>query len=100
MPRRTWISIGAVSSALGLLLAPLAVRADPAAATTPHVVQAGEKLSANAIDAGVDTAAVGALNGPDAPNPPVAPHSLKRPVAPAAPAAAAAPPPASPTYCR
>src|ERR1051326_3559258 len=64
MPRRTWGSAIVAASVVSVLFAPMAVRADPPAAiTTPHVVQPGETLSQIAVDAGVDTAALAALNG-------------------------------------
>jgi peptidoglycan DL-endopeptidase LytF len=97
MRRRRWISAAAVASAACLagsvLLSPLAVQADPAA-TTVHVVQPGETLSQIALDAGVEAAALAALNGLDDPNFLVAGQSLKVPSG--AGASSAAPPVAAP----
>jgi peptidoglycan DL-endopeptidase LytF len=93
MPRRTLGSLGAAASALALLLAPMAVRADPAAPTV-HVIQPGETLSQIAIDAGLDAAALAALNGLDDPNVLVVGQSLKLPATAPRPSPAAAPTPA------
>jgi cell wall-associated NlpC family hydrolase len=105
MPR-TWGSLTTAAGALGLLLAPVAVRADPAAPTV-HIVEAGETLSQIALDVGQDVATLAALNGLNDPNFLVVGQSLKLPATAlrAAPASAPAPkpgpaPPAAPASPR
>jgi peptidoglycan DL-endopeptidase LytF len=62
MPRFSWASRGLATTALSMLLMPLAVYAEPGP-TSVHVVQSGETLLQIALDAGTDTATVAALNG-------------------------------------
>ncbi len=88
--------MAAAATALSLLLAPLAVGAEPAGATV-HVVSPGETLSQIAADAGVDAIALAKLNNLDDVNFLVAGQSLNLPAgtaaplpSPATPAAAAA----------
>jgi LysM repeat protein len=57
---RTVRVLAVATSAISLLLAPLA-RAEPSAAAT-HVVESGETLWQIALDAGVDMAALARLN--------------------------------------
>ncbi len=91
--------MAAAASGLSLLLAPLAVGAEPAGATI-HVVGPGETLSQIAADAGVDAIAVAKLNNLDDVNFLVAGQSLNLPAGTAAPLLTAVPatpaaPPAS-----
>ena len=67
MPRFSRASLGLATTAVCVLLAPVAVRAE-ASPTNVHVVQAGDTLLQIALDAGTDTGTIVALNGLDDPN--------------------------------
>jgi cell wall-associated NlpC family hydrolase len=62
MARFSWAAVVLASTALGMLLAPVAVLAEPSSASV-HVVQAGDTLLQIALDAGTDTDTLASLNG-------------------------------------